>query len=294
MISEVVRAKIKRVKIVTQRVMRSALSGDYLSAFKGSGLEFDQIREYSLGDDPRFIDWNNSAKTNSLMVKQYREERDRTIIIAVDISASTDYSSQEERRKELIEQLAASLAFIAIENKDKVGILFFSDKVEQWIPPARGSAHQSTLLESIFLQKNINKKTDIAAALRFLIALKKRGAILFIISDWIDSNPALTKLLKVVSCEYDTIALRIIDPSETLFPPIGLIDCIDPESGACFTLNCSAKTAPALAMLLKKRVDRQKKIFSQYQLQSLDLTVGKPFITPLFTFFRQRTRRQIA
>ena len=294
MISEAVRAKIKRVKIVTQRVMRSALSGDYLSAFRGSGLEFDQLREYQLGDDPRCIDWNSSAKTDTLMVKQYREERDRTIILAIDTSSSLDYSSQEEQRKELVEQLAASIAYIAGENNDKVGALFFSDRIDQWIAPARGSAHHNRILESIFLQNYEHKETDIATALRFLMNLKKKGAVLFLISDWIDENPMLSKLLKIISCEYDTIALRIIDPCEYLLPAVGLIDMYDPEGASFFTLNCSKKELLSINKLLTQRLDMQKRMLSRYRVETVDLTVGKPFITPLLTFFRQRTRRQIA
>ncbi len=138
MLTQTMRSKIKKIKIYTKRIMQTTLTGDYLSAFKGSGLEFDQLREYQIGDDVRAIDWNSSAKMHKIMVKQYIEERDRTIILAIDVSQSNSYSSTEELRKDYIAEVAASLAFIAADSKDKVGALFFSDRVEKWIPPSRG------------------------------------------------------------------------------------------------------------------------------------------------------------
>jgi uncharacterized protein (DUF58 family) len=138
MLTDEVRKKIKKIRIHTKRMMHTSISGDYLSAFKGSGLEFDQIREYQHGDDIRSIDWNSSAKMNKIMVKQFIEERDRTIILAIDLSASSLYSSNYELRQDLIAQLSAAVAYISGENKDKVGALFFTDQVEKWIPPSRG------------------------------------------------------------------------------------------------------------------------------------------------------------
>jgi uncharacterized protein (DUF58 family) len=293
MIDDRIRTKIKKIKIYARRVMHSALSGDYLSAFKGSGLEFDQIREYQMGDDVRSIDWNNSAKMNKIMVKQYHEERDRTVIIALDVSQSQAYSSQEEQRKDMAEQLAASLAYLAAESKDKVGILFFSDRVEQWIPPSRGAAHHSKIMETIFSLQPAGKKTDICVALHFLIKLKKRNSVLFFISDWIDDNPTISKLLKIAACEYDFVAMRLLDRCEHKLPDIGVIDIIDPETGAVFTLDTHGSSGRHINALLLKRAQEQKKLFDKYRLDSLDLVVGESFINPLLHFFKRRIGRQI-
>ncbi len=293
MINNSIRNKIKRIKIYTKRVMHSALSGDYLSAFKGAGLEFDQIREYQMGDDIRMIDWNSSAKMNKIMVKQYREERDRTVILAIDISSSTEYSSQEEQRYELIQQLSASLAYLASEGKDKVGAVFFSDHIEKWIPPSRGSAHNSRILETIFSQSTDNKKTDIAGALKFLIKQKQRNAVLFFISDWIDSNPSIPKLLRVAGCEYDFISIRLLDLCEKQLPSFGMLDIQDPETGAIYSLSCRQSSSQGINQLLLKRANDQKRLFNKCKIDSLDLIVGHSFINPLLSFFRQRTRRQI-
>ncbi|MFH0898082.1 MAG: DUF58 domain-containing protein, partial [bacterium] len=206
-----IRKKIKLIKLHTKRLINTGITGDYLSAFKGSGLEFDRLRDYQMGDDIRFIDWKSSAKMNKLMVKEFVEERDRTVILGIDISASSLYSSQQELRTESIAQLATTLAFVAQENKDKVGAFFFSDHIEKWIPPCKGNLHIGKIIDTIFTIKPKGKKTNITEALRFLVNLKKRNAIAFMISDWIDVSSLYSKLLRVASVEYDFLAVRILD-----------------------------------------------------------------------------------
>ncbi|MBY0353865.1 DUF58 domain-containing protein [Candidatus Babeliales bacterium] len=295
MINSTIRAKIRKIKVHTKRVMQSSLSGDYLSAFKGSGLEFDQLRDYQMGDDIRFIDWNSSAKMNKIMVKQFIEERDRTVIIAIDVSASSRYASQEELRKDSIAQVATALAFIAEENKDKVGALFFSDRIEKWIPPSRGPLHVGSLLETIFSLEPKGTGTNFNEALRFLINAKKRNAIVFMLSDWINNANDYSKLLKVASVEYDFIGMRFQDPCETNFPDIGLLEVHDPETGAIFTLDTRKKRQEVspLNLFINKEWRLQKEMFSKYNIDLLDFIIGRPFINPLIRFFHQRIRRQI-
>ncbi len=295
MIDNTIRTKIRKIKVHTKRVMQSSLSGDYLSAFKGSGLEFDQLREYNMGDDIRFIDWNSSAKMNKIMVKQFIEERDRTVIIAIDVSASSRYSSQSEQRKESIAQVATALAFIAEENKDKVGALFFSDKVEKWLPPSRGLLHVGSILETIFSLEPKNTGTNINEALRFLINAKKRNAIVFMLSDWISNANDYAKLLKVASVEYDFIGMRFQDPCEINFPDIGLLEVHDPETNATYTLDTRTKhqKVSPLNLFMTKEAHQQKEMFKKYNIDLLDFIVGRPFINPLIRFFHQRIRRQI-
>jgi uncharacterized protein (DUF58 family) len=297
MISEEIRKKIKKIQIHTKRIMQTTITGDYLSAFKGSGLEFDQIREYAMGDDVRAIDWNSSAKMNKIMVKQFIEERDRTIILAIDISASGLYSSQQELRRDLIAQVSAVLAYISGENKDKVGALFYTDKVEKWIPPSRGRAHNGKILETIFTIQPKGHGTDTAQALKFLISIKKRNSVVFMLSDWIDDLNSYSKLLKVAGCEYDFIGVRITDPCEKHIPDIGFIDVLDPETGQTFILDTrQAKFAGAqksINSILASRQLEQKRLFDKNKIDLLDLTIGHPFVNSLINFFQMRIRRQV-
>jgi len=292
MISSEIQSKIKKIKIHTKRVMHSALGGDYLSAFKGSGLEFHQIREYCMGDDVRAIDWNSSAKMNKIMIKQFVEERDRTIILAIDISGSTNYSSQQELRAETIANVAGTLAFIASENKDKVGALFFSDDVDRWIAPSKGNVHFGRIIEALFTTKPTAKKTSIANALKFLIQLKKRNAVVFMLSDWIDQPTDYQRLLSVVSCEYDFIGIRILDRCENVLPAVGLLDIEDSETGQQCTID-NRSVQSDCNRVLHTRLHEQKRMFEKHRIDVLDLTVAQPFINPLIQFFHQRIRRQI-
>lgn len=285
--------KIKQINIFTKRLMRSSLVGDYLSAFKGTGLEFDQIREYQLGDDIRFINWNCSAKMNKLMIKHLIEERDRTIILAIDISGSSIFSSKQELKKEQINQVAASLAFIANNNKDRVGALFFTDKIEKWIPPSHGNAHVGKIIDALFALKPKSKGTDINEALKFLVRLKKRNYIVFMLSDWIENTASYSKILKVVSCEYDFIGIRFLDDCEKNLPDVGLLDIKDMESGKILTIDTRKQKDNSLRTILSSRLIEQKKLFEKYKIDLLDLSVGQPFINPMINFFKQRTRRQV-
>lgn len=295
MLDPVVQNKIKLIQVQTKRLMQSSIAGDYLSAFKGSGLEFNQLREYQQGDDVRFIDWNSSAKMHKIMVKQFIEERDRTIIIAIDISSSTLYSSTYELRQSAMAQVAATLSYIAHVCKDKVGVLFFSDQIEKWIPPSRGSAHISEIITTIFSFKPSGKKTSINEALRFLVRLKKRNAVVFMLSDWIDDDNTYKKMLKVAGVEYDFIGIRLMDTCELSFPDIGLLEVVNPETNHSSFIDTRSgiKQLNALNLFLKTRLLEQKKMFEKYSIDLLDLTVGKPFINDLISFFHVRTRRQI-
>lgn len=295
MIDQSIRTKIKKIKIHTKRIMQSTLSGDYLSAFKGSGLEFHQIREYSPGDDVRAIDWNNSAKINKIMVKQFIEERDRTIILAIDVSGSNAFSSQESLRQDTISELASTLTFIASASKDHVGALFFSDVIEAWIPPAKGQSHTAKIIETIYTLKAKNKKTDIAAALRFLIATKKRNAVVFFISDWIDDMSRCQNLLKVARCKFDLVSIRVLDRTEISVPGLGFLDIQNPEDGTMVSINThnASTTHHPLSTFLNARLLAQKRLFEKFKIDLLDLPIAEPFINKLMSFFHQRIKRQV-
>jgi len=290
MIDSTLQSKIKHIKIQTNRILNNTLSGDYLSAFKGTGLEFDQIREYTIGDDIRTIDWNSSAKMHKTMVKQFVQERDRTIILAIDVSQSTFFGSQPELKKQIIENIAGTIALIANHSKDHVGALFFSDVIERWIPPSKGNLHLGSILKTIFTMQPRNTKTNLVAALQFLIGLKKRNAVVFMVSDFIDNNNDCRKLLKVAAREYDFVGIRILDPVEQTFPDIGLIELEDIENGTTILINTRNKN---VAHVLHKRCDEQKKMFDAYTLDLLDIGTTQPFIPQLAKFFHNRIRRRM-
>ena len=283
-----IRAQIRRIKIFTKRLVSTSLSGDYLSAFKGSGMEFDQIREYQVGDDIRFIDWNSSAKANKLMVKQFIEERDRTIILMIDISSSGEYASDIELKKELVAKVASSIALISSENSDKVGAIFFTDKVEKWMPPKKGIPHINNILETILSIQPQSKKTDIAESLRFLVSQRKHNWVVFMLSDFIDTEENYSKFLKVASCKHDFIGIRITDSFEQEIPDVGFIEVNDPETGEQIILDTKN-----LSGFLKKRFEGLRKTFDKYKIDLLDLNTNKPFAIELMKFFRKRIRRSI-
>ena len=295
MITEKIRQKIKRIKIQTGRVMHTTLSGDYASAFKGSGLEFDQLREYQIGDDVRNLDWNSSAKMNRLMVKQFIEERDRTIILCVDISASSLYGSAGLLRSELMAQVGAALTFIAQHHKDKVGALFFSDIIEEWIPPKRSSLQTGIIIEKMFDIEAKHKKTSPEAALRFLIDLKKKNTILFFLSDWFFDSPTYEKLLKVAAVEYDMVALRFLDNREQKFVDVGLLEIEDPETGTRFTIDTGIKNnaGKTIQNVLDERLIKQKRLFDRYKIDYVDIPLREDFFDHLAKYFHARTKRQI-
>ena len=289
-----IRNKIKRIKIFTKRLMKSSIVGDYSSAFKGTGLEFDQIRDYTLGDDIRFIDWNSSAKMSKIMVRELIEERDRTVILVIDISGSSLFSSKPECKRDVIAQVGAALALIAQENKDKVGALFFSDKIEKWIPPSRGNAHFAQILENLFSLKAESLGTNIQEVLNFLVGLKKRNSVVFMLSDWIDDVSDYSKILRLANCEYDFVSVRFLDDCEKELPDIGLLEIQDLETDEFLTIDTkNKKNSIDLNVLLKERIIKQKKMFEKNRIDLLDLTIGRSFINPMINFFRQRIRRQI-
>ncbi len=285
------RSKLKQLEISAKRLVSSSLPGDYQSAFKGMGLEFDQIREYDQGDDVRTIDWNATAKMNKLMVKKFVQERDRTIIIAVDISASQNYGSTDQLKQDLAHHVASSIAFVGVTSKDRVGLLLFSDVVEQWIAPARGNSQFGRILEALCSAQSDGKKTDLEQALKFLIGLKnRRGVVLFVISDWMEAAENYKQALRVAACEYDLIAVSIADRCEQQLPACGYLYVKDPESGQVVLID--TRDAQLTKFLGQTMYDR-KRLFEQCKVDHLALTAGQPFVVPMIRFFHERTRRQV-
>jgi uncharacterized protein (DUF58 family) len=288
MLSNEILNKIKHIEIYTKRMLSGSMVGDSRSAVKGSGLEFDQIREYQVGDDVRFIDWNSSARMNKLLVKQYIEERNRTVLLAVDVSKSNMFSSSNELRQDLIAHVASVLALVADYGKDHVGLLLFSNVQELVMPVKRGRHHTRALMEKLFTYQARNAKTDINVALSWASQHKRKDAMLFIISDFIADS--FEKKLGIVASMHDVVNIRISDKNEIEFPKVGFLEIQDPETGVVQMIDARKKSVHSLNSYLKARRGKQDDIFGRCATDCIDVINGQPFIGELIRFFRRRMR----
>jgi uncharacterized protein (DUF58 family) len=284
MLSKEILKKIAEIEIHTKRIMRSTLMGDSRSAQKGSGFEFNQIREYQMGDDVRFIDWRSSARSNKLLVKEYIEERNRTIMILLDVSASTDFTSNSSTNTDIMKQVAAILAFVAGYSKDRVGLILYSGVVECLVPPAMGHTHVHTVLEHIFSHKASSKLTNCAAALNRLKQMRYRNSAVFLISDCIDEQ--LGASLKLAARMNEIVVVRCLDPLERNMPRVGFLPVRDPETGLECVLDTRSQNS--VSSYLNQRTIDQQKLFSKYGVDCLDLVNNETFIGDVVRFFRHR------
>lgn len=284
LISPDIVSKIKQLEIFTRRLLNGALVGDSRSAIKGTGFEFDQIREYSFGDDIRFIDWKASARNNKVLVKQYIEERSRTIFLAVDVSQSSIFGSGDFTKHSRIIELASVLALVAQHGKDHVGLLLFSDEVEEYIPPGSSLHHVHHIMESLLTFKPQQSKTDITKALKHFLSVKKSDAILFLISDFIDES--LDTYLAQAARRYDLIAVRCLDSNEKTFPVAGFITVEDLETGELVELDVRNNEVKDF---LAARIDSQNKLFRRYGIDLVDVAPERnDYLAEMVKFFRRR------
>ena len=288
-LSDEVRKKIRQIEIYTRRLLSGALVGDTRSAIKGTGYEFDQIREYQIGDDIRFIDWNSSARMNKVLIKQYVEERSRTILLAVDISASGALSSAKQTKHDVLAQLTSALSLVGNVANDRVGLLLFSDEVEHYIPPGRGRFHVQTIMNHVFGYKPKKTRTNIACVLQHLAKLKEKDAVLFLLSDFIDDSDYKT-YLSLVARKYDCVAVRCLDTVEQELPSVGFITIEDIETGETLLLDSRKKSKKYLSNFFQKRIEKQNRLFKKYGVDLLEVVPHKSFIADVITFFRRRMR----
>lgn len=276
--------QIRAIQLYTKRLMQANLFGHSRSTKKGDGLEFDQIREYQLGDDVRSIDWNSSARMNKLLVKQFYDDRQRSLIIALDISASCFFGSDSHLKITRARQAAALLSYAAFLSKDQVGLFLFTDTQEWYIPPRAGRAHIQEVLEKIFLFEPVQKQTCLSAVLEKITQLRRKNMMFFIISDFIDRD--FEKQLSSVAMRYDTIAVSVADQREHLFQIPGLITVQDSETGQEYII----KTGQDLSQVLQKRIQDQQQLFMKNRIDVLTLNAQKPIIDQLIHFFQLRAR----
>lgn len=282
--------KIKQIEINTRRLLNGALVGDTRSAIKGSGFEFDQIREYQQGDDVRFIDWKASARSNKLLVKQYIEERSRCIIIAVDISASTQFASQYESKYSVMAEIASVFSLVAEYSKDSVALLLFSDQIELFLPPNKGRYHVHMLMKQLFEYKAMSKSSSFRVALEHLITLKRRDAIIIMISDFINiqSENGIEKLLYGLGKKSEILAIRCLDRFERSLPNVGFLTVEDLETGDLAMLDTRHIRHDVLRAYLQSRDLEQLMLFKKHGIDCLDIIPGNQFIGDVIRFFRQR------
>ena len=282
--------KIRALEIKTRGLVETAFAGDYHSVFKGRGMNFEDVREYQPGDEIRAIDWNVTARMGSAFVKKFTEERELTVMLIVDVSASGNFGSTTQSKRELAAEIACLLAFSAIRNHDKVGLLLFTDRVELFIPPKKGRSHTLRLIREILFFEPAGRGTEPALALDYLNNIVTRRAVVFFISDF--QAPDFSKALAVTARRHDFIAIHINDERETDFPNIGIITLEDAETGEQIEINTADRTTRAR---FADSVDREQTELSRTlrrnRIDTIALRTGDNYLPALRTFFKQRERR---
>lgn len=279
--------KVRRVEIYTSHIVDDMLGGQYHSAFKGRGMEFEEVRPYTMGDDVRTIDWNVTARHNQPFVKLFREERELTVVLLVDLSASQGFGSGEQLKHELVAEVGATLAFSAIKNNDKVALVGFTDEIEKVVPARKGPRHVLRVIRELLGCEPKGVKTSISRALEHLSRVQKRRAVVFLISDFLDNG--YEKALRVARRRHDVVPIVISDPREGEIPNVGLIELKDEETGRRILLDTSSRrNRRSYAELVAQRNKTRDDLFRKLNMEAVYLKTGQDFIDPLRMFFRKR------
>ena len=290
MISKELAKKIRFIQIYTSKAVNDVLAGEYHSVFKGRGMEFDEVREYTPGDEIRTIDWNVTARTGHPYVKRYVEERELTVMFVVDLSASGTFGSTEKRKNEVAAELCALLAFSAIKNNDKVGLIVFTDVIELYIPPKKGLSHVLRLIRDLLNFKPRQTRTDIGQALDYLGRVSHRRAVVFLVSDF--QAEGYEKRLRVVARRHDLIAVSITDPREAQLPNVGLVELEDAETGDRVLIDtASERVRREYEKAGRERADGLAEMFRSGGIDHINLVSGRDYVRDLVRFFRMRERR---
>ncbi len=283
--------KIRRLELRTRRLVDSSFAGQYHSVFKGRGMNFEEVREYAPGDEIRSIDWNVTARMDKPFVKKFTEERELTVLLAVDVSASGNYGSVGLSKREMAAEVAAILAFSAINNNDKVGLVLFTDRLELFIPPKKGRQHSLRLIRDMLYFEPAGKGTDVALALEYINRVLSRKAVVFLISDFI--SPDFTKPLTIASRKHDLVAFPVYDPGERELPSIGIVTLEDAETGKQIDINTSSRSVmEAFRSQEERRWRDLEKTLKSRRVDSVPLRTDKDYLVALRSFFEQRERRK--
>jgi len=290
MIPKEILKKVKRIEIATRGLVNDVFSGEYHSVFKGRGMEFAEVREYQFGDDIRNIDWNVTARSDHPYVKVFDEERELTVMLMVDVSSSGNFGTTNQMKGEVAAELCAVLAFSAIKNNDKVGLMIFSDRIEKFIPPRKGKQHVLRVIREILYFKPEESRTNLSVALEYLSRVIKRKSIVFLISDFLTED--YEKALQVANKKHDIIAIDIIDPREVEMPSVGLLELEDAETGETVMVDTSN---PAIRGSFysqsKEERDTREKFFKSIGVDNININTDRSYVEPITKFFRMRAKR---
>ena len=279
--------KVRRIEIKTRALTQQIFAGQYHSAFKGRGMAFSEVRQYNYGDDVRYIDWNVTARFHSPYIKIFEEEREMTVMLLIDVSGSNLFGTRKQFKTDLITEIAAVLSFSAIYNNDKVGVIFFSNEVEKFIPPAKGKSHILRIIRELLTYTPSQKPTDISEALRYFTNAIKKKCTAFLISDFVAEN--FEQALKIAANRHDLVALNIMDRGEFAIPNLGLVELQDPESGKRFWADTSSKRVrESYAKWWKNQIDSNLELFRRAGIDVTQLYTDKDYVPALLELFRKR------
>jgi len=279
--------KVRKIEIKTRRLSDHIFSGEYHSSFKGRGMTFSEVRQYQYGDDIRSIDWNVTARYNEPFIKVFEEERELTMMLLVDLSASEFFGTVNYFKRDIIAEISATLAFSAIQNNDKVGLLIFSDEIELFIPPKKGKTHVLRIIRELIEFQPGSKKTDIAHALRYFSNVMKKKAIVFMLSDFMDDG--YENALKIVSKKHDVTGIRVYDKHETEIPKLGMVPMQDAETGEIILVNTNSKSIRTKYRAnYLQQVDFYKDTFRKSGAGTIDTRVDESYVKKLLSYFKRR------
>lgn len=282
--------QVKQIEIHTRGVVNDVFSGEYHSVFKGRGMEFSEVREYNFGDDIRNIDWNVTARFGHPYIKIFEEERELTVILLVDMSGSLVFGSVEKTKQQIAAELSAILAFSALKNNDKVGLILFTDRIEKFVPPRKGKSHSLRIIREVLSFEPQGKATNIRQALEYFNHTIKKKAIVFLISDYIDGG--YDKILRIVGKKHDLIGIVLCDPREKSLPKAGLIKFRDAETGEIRYLDTSDNIVQkSISEENKQWTEYRRQLFLTSRLDSIDIETSGSYIKPLVDFFKLREKR---
>jgi uncharacterized protein (DUF58 family) len=282
--------KIRRIQITTNRLVNESLAGEYHSVFKGRGMEFDEVREYQHGDDVRTIDWNVTSRAGRPFVKRYVEERELTVMLLIDASASGAFGSADKMKSEIAAEISALLAFSAIKNNDRVGAILFTDCVEKFVPPRRGSSHVLRVVREVLFHKPEHRGTRIQKAIEHLNLVVHKRSVVFLISDLLDQG--FEPSLKVANRRHDVIVIQIIDPREKELPEVGILELRDAETGEIAWADTSLEwVRNTFRENWGRNQSRLARLFQSHHMDHITIETGKPYDVPLMRFFKERAKR---
>lgn len=287
MIPREVMQNIRRIQINTTHVVDDLLTGGWHSAFKGRGIEFEEVRPYQVGDDVRTIDWNVTARAGEPFVKLFREEREMSVMMLVDLSSSQDFGTHHQTKRQLVTEVGATLAFSAIKNNDKIGLTLFTDQIEKALPPRKGTRHVLRLIRELLYCQPVGRGTDIAAALDHLGRTAGRRSVVFLVSDFQDDG--FQRTLRVTRRKHDVIPIVVGDRREQELPNVGLLRLRDPESGRMISIDTSSsRHRRAFAEMMAARTLATDAMFRRMRMEPIRLFTGEDYARPLQAFFRRR------